>query len=41
MKRDINLSINKIYVIFKIMGLTDCRWNKEESHRQNSGAPHK
>lgn len=41
MNRDINLSINKIYVIFKVMGLTECHWNKEESQRQNSGAPRK
>lgn len=29
MARDINLSINKIYMIFKVMGLTGCSWNKE------------
>lgn len=33
MARDITLSINKICMIFKAMGLIECSWNKEESQR--------
>lgn len=29
MARDIDLSINKIHMIFKVMGLSGCSWNKE------------